>query len=100
MNLKDFMAIEGLKYIVISKEAHIAHPVAFELASEPGTFKYNGVEYVAINVDPIALPELVAYILENAGIEYEFTQGNGLVSLLTHTQVLGLIANGEVPDES
>lgn len=95
MNLDEYIAASGPKYVVITKAAHAVEPVASELAPEPGTFTFNGVEYVAINVEPLALPDLVAYIQQQAGIEFEFTQGSGLVSLLTHEQVLALVAQGE-----
>lgn len=94
MSLETYLALAGPKYVVISKAAHLADPVAYELAPDPGTFIYNGIEYVSINADPLALPELVAYIQQQAGIEFEFTQGGSLVSLLTHEQVLQLIAGG------
>jgi len=94
MSLETYLSLSGPKYVVITKAAHAAEPVASQLAPEPGTFTYNGVEYVAINVEPLALPELVAYIQQQAGIEFEFTQGSGLVSLLTHEQVLQLVNGG------
>lgn len=94
MNLETYLSLSGPKYVVISKAAHLAEPVAHGLAPEPGGFIYNNIEYVAINVEPVALPDLIAYIEQQAGIEFEFTQGSGLVSLLTHEQVLQLIAGG------
>lgn len=100
MTLEDFLAQSGPKYVVISRDSFAAQEAAQQLAPEPGSFVFNQVEYVAINVEPVALLDLVAYIQQQASIEFGFTQGNGLVSLLTHTQVLGLIADGEVPDES
>jgi hypothetical protein len=91
MNLDEYLAISGPKYVVISRDAFAAQEVAQQLAPEPGSFVFNQVEYVAINVEPVALPDLVAYIeQQQAGIEFEFTQGSGLVSLLTHAQVLDL----------
>jgi len=98
MNLEIYLALAGPKYVVISKTAHAEQEVAHQLAPEPGSFVYNGIEYVAINVEPMALPELVTYIQQQAGIEFEFTQGSGLVSLLTQQQVLDLIAQ-EVQNE-
>jgi hypothetical protein len=92
MNLETYLALAGPKYVVISKTAHAEQEVAQKLAPEPGSFVYNGTEYVAINVEPMALPDLVTYIQQQAGIEFEFTQGSGLVSLLTQEQVLALIA--------
>jgi hypothetical protein len=94
MSLETYLALSGPKYVVISKEAHLTQPVAYELAPEPGGFIYNNIEYVAINVEPVSLPDLVAYIQQQAGIEFEFTQGSGLVSLLTHEQVLQLVNGG------
>jgi len=99
MTFDEFLLLEGPKYVVISKEAHQAQSVAFNLAPEPGCFTFNGIEYVAINIEPIALLELINYIQENAGIEFEFTQGSGLVSLLTHEQVIALVRTDEVSDE-
>lgn len=95
MSLETYLGVVGPKYVIVSKDTHTSEPVASQLAPEPRSFVYNGVEHVAINVEPLAVPELAAYIEQQAGVEFEFVQGSGNASLLTHAQVLDLLSGIE-----
>lgn len=100
MTLEEFLAQSGPKYAVLRKDHHEAEPVASERWTAPGTFMVGGIEFVAINLEPYTVPEIVAYIeSQGSGVEFEFTVGSGLVSLLSHGQVMQLIASQPVPVE-
>lgn len=93
MTLEEFLAQSGPKYAVLRKDHHEAEPMASERWPSPGTFALDDVEYVAINLEPLTVPEVVAYVeAQGSGVEFEFTVGTGLVSLLSHAQVLQLLA--------
>lgn len=93
MTLEEFLAQSGPKYAVLRKGNHEAEPMASERWPSPGTFTLDDVEYVAINLEPLTVPEVVAYVeAHGSGVEFEFTVGSGLVSLLSHAQVLQLLA--------
>ena len=95
MNLEQFLSLAGPKYAVLRKAHHEAEQVASERWPTPGTFMVDGVEFAAINLEPYTVLEIVGYIeSQGSWVEFEFTQGSGLVSLLTHEQVLQLIAGG------
>ena len=95
MNLEQFLGLAGPKYAVLRKDHHEDEPMASERWPTPGTFMVDGVEFVAINIEPYTVPEIVGYIeSQGSGVEFEFTQGSGLVSMLTHEQVLQLVNGG------
>lgn len=93
MNLQDYLSQQGNKYLVIGKSIWEQDPVAQQVAPDPRHFELNGTAYTIISLEPMAIPELVAYMESMEG-QYEFgwTQGNGKASYLTHTQMLELLA--------
>lgn len=93
MNLETYLAQPGNKYLVIGKAVWEQDPVAQQVAPDPRHFELAGTTYTIISLEPLTIPDLIAYMESQAG-QYEFgwTQGNGKASYLTHSQVLDLIA--------
>lgn len=93
MILQEYIATNQSKYAVIGAAAYDADPVAQSVSTSPRRFIVEAVEYVILSLDPDSIAGLVGYI-ESTGtsVEYTFNVGTGLVSLLTHTQALELLA--------
>lgn len=101
MTLDEFLAISGNKYLVIGKAVWEQDELAKTVAPDPRHFSLNGTDYTIVSLEPLAIPDLIAYMESQEG-QYEFgwTQGNGKASYLTHEQVLELVALvGEESDE-
>jgi hypothetical protein len=99
MTLEEFLALSGSKYAVISSEAFDADPVAQTLSDSPRRFKINTGEYVVLSLNPESVQGLVSYVISTGvGVEYEFLLGTGSVSLLTHTQTIGLLSTADFED--
>lgn len=100
MNLQDYLASPGNKYLVVGKAVWEQDPVAQQVAPDPRHFELNGTTYTIVSLEPMAIPDLIAYMESQTG-QYEFgwTQGNGKASYLTHTQMLELLASVGEPSE-
>lgn len=98
--LENFLAQSLAKYVVVTSAVHQADESLLSIAPEPRLFVLDGVAYVAINVEPSFVPELVEHLSTYLTVGYEFVAGGGHASLLNQTQVLALLAQEEVPDES
>lgn len=94
MNLQDYLSIPGNKYLVIGKAIWEQDLVAQQVAPDPRHFELVGTVYTIVSLEPMAIPDLIAYMESQEG-QYEFgwTQGNGKASYLTHTQMLELLAS-------
>jgi hypothetical protein len=99
MNLEQFLSISGPKYIIVASVVHESDELSKSIAPEPRKFTLDGTEFVAINVEPLYIPELAEYIQRQAGIEFEFVRETGNASFLTHSQVIELL-KGEETDGS
>lgn len=93
MNLEQYLANKESKYLVIGKALWEQDPVAQQVAPDPRHFELAGTIYTIVSLEPMAIPDLIAYMEKQDG-QYEFgwTQGNGKASYLTHTQMLELLA--------
>lgn len=94
--LEDFLNREGPKYLVLLETIHKADQLMYERWPSPGSFIVNGSLYVALNLEPSTIPEVISYI-ESTGLntELEFTDIAGCVYLLSHAQVLNLVNTTE-----
>lgn len=98
MTLMEFIRAPVAKYAVISALAYYNFPVATNLATEPRTFNTDSMAYVVISLLDSEIPMLVGYIRTvGFDVEFGFTEGTGLVSLMTCEEVLELLALWE-PD--
>lgn len=96
MNLVDYIADHQSKYAVIGSANYDADPVAQSISTSPRRFSKNETEYVILSLDPASIENLVGYIsMSGSDVEYEFIQGSGKVSLLTHSQAIELLGNTE-----
>lgn len=92
MTLQEFIVSPVAKYAVISALAYYNFPVAANLAIAPRMFTTDSMTYVIISLKDTEIPMLVGYIRTiGFDVEFEFTEGTGRVTLLTHTQVLELL---------
>lgn len=98
--LENFLAQSLAKYVVVTSAVHQADELLFAVAPEPRLFILDGLAYVAINVEPSYVPELLDHLSTFLTVGYEFVAGEGYASLLNQTQVLALLAQEEVPNES
>lgn len=98
--LENFLAQSSAKYIVVTSAVHQADEPLLAIAPEPRLFVLDGLAYVAINVESSYVPELVEHLSTYLTVGYEFVAGDSYASLLNQTQVLALLAQEEVPDES
>lgn len=96
MNLSEYLADSQSKYAVIGANNYDIDPVAKGISDSPRRFALGGIDYVILSLDPVAVPLLVGYIEQSGvGVEFEFIQGSGKVSLLQHQQALELLATLE-----
>lgn len=94
MNLATYLASAESKYAVIRSDSYAQDPVAQAISASPRTFDHAGVNMTLLSLEPLTVPELVAYVEQAAnGIEFELTIGSGKVTLLLHSQVLALLEN-------
>lgn len=93
MNLQEYIATNQSKYAVIGAAAYDADEVAQSISTSPRRFIKSETEYVILSLDPASIEGLVGYIQSSGtDVEYEFVQGSGKVSLLTHQQALDLLS--------
>lgn len=93
MTLDEYLADGQSKYAVIGAANYDMDPAAQSISDSPRRFVLGATEYVILSLDPVAVPLLVGYIQQSgAGVEFEFIQGSGNVSLLQHQQALELLA--------
>ena len=98
MTLAEYLANPESKYAVIRADSYAQDPVAQSISTSPRTFTHDGVEMVVLSLEPLTVPELVAYVDQAAnGVEFELTVGSGKVTLLLHRNVLELL-NGLAVD--
>lgn len=92
MNLEQYLSNSESKYLVIGKAVWEQDPVAQQVAPDPRHFELAGTTYTIVSLEPLAIPDLIAYMESQEG-QYEFgwTQGNGKASYLTHSQMLDLL---------
>ena len=96
MNLQEYIATNQSKYAVIGAAAYDADPVAQSISTSPRRFSKNETEYVILSLDPASIENLVGYIQSSGSdVEYEFIQGSGKVTLLTHEEALELLSGLE-----
>lgn len=96
MTLEQYLVNPESKYGVIHSDSYDQDPVAQSISPAPRRFLFDGVEMVVLSLEPLTVPELVAYVEQAAnGVEFELTIGSGKVTLLTHSQVLALLADTE-----
>lgn len=94
MNLPQYLASAESKYAVIRSDSYAQDPVAQSISRSPRTFDHNGVNMTLLSLEPLTVPELVAYAEQAAnGIEFELTIGSGKVTLLLHSQVIAMLAD-------
>lgn len=100
MNLQEYIATNQSKYAVIGAASYDADPVAQSISASPRRFSKNETAYVILSLDPASIENLVGYIQSSGSdVEYEFIQGSGNVSLLTHSQTLELLETDETVGE-
>lgn len=93
MMLIDYLLDPQSKYAVIGAANYDMDAVAQSISASPRRFWSGESEYVILSLDPASVPLLAGYIDQSgAGIEFDFVQGSGKVSLLVHPQALELLA--------
>jgi hypothetical protein len=94
MTLEDYLSSSQSKYAVITTDSYMQDPVAQSISTSPRTFDYNGVNMTLLSLEPLTVPQLVAYVEQAAnGVEFELTIGSGKVTLLLHSDVIELLNN-------
>ncbi len=94
MTLEQYLQSTESKYAVIRADSYDQDPVAQSISQSPRRFMFNDVEMVALSLEPLTVPELIAYAEQAAnGVEFELTVGSGKVTLLVHSQVVSLLSN-------
>jgi len=88
MNLSNFISGDFLKYAVITLEAYSSSETAQSITGSPAPI---GDDYIILSINP-DYAELFAKEAESLGFdfEFEFIEGSGKVSLLTHDQAVEL----------
>lgn len=100
MTLEDYLSSSESKYAIITTDSYLQDPVAQSISPSPRTFDYNGVNMTLLSLEPLSVPELVAYVEQAAnGVEFELTIGSGKVTLMLHSEVVGLLNSLESVDE-
>lgn len=98
MTLNEYLASTESKYAVIRLDSYESDPVAQTISQSPRQFEFNGVELVVLSLEPLTVPQLVAYVEQAAnGVEFELTIGSGKVTMLLHSQVLALLQSAPFP---
>lgn len=96
MNLETYLASAESKYAVIRSDSYAQDPVAQAISQSPRTFDHEGTDMTLLSLEPLTVPQLVAYVEQAAnGIEFELTIGSGKVTLLLHSQVTELLVAAE-----
>lgn len=102
MTLQEYIAAPVAKYAIISALTYYNFPVATNLATQPRIFNTESMAYTIISLKDSEISMLVGYIRTiGFDVEFDFTEGTGRVSLLTHQQTIDLLAiySPELPDE-
>lgn len=93
MTLEQYLVSPESKYAIIRTDSYLQDPVAQSISPSPTTFMYQGVDMVVLSLEPLSVPELVAYVEQAAnGVEFELTIGSGKVTLLLHSKVIELLS--------
>lgn len=96
MTLQDYLNSKESKYAVIRADSYEQDPVAQSISQSPRRFMFGDVEMVVLSLEPLTVPELIAYAEQAAnGVEFELTIGSGKVTLLTHSSVVELLSSEE-----
>lgn len=99
MNLNEYLAVPGFKYLVVGRVNWEADDVARSVAPEPRHFVLGETEYTIISLEPMTIPQLTGYMeSQNGQYEFGWTAGNGKASYLTHQQMLDLLATLETEE--
>lgn len=99
MTLAEYLANPESKYAVIRSDSYDADPVAQSISQSPRRFLLEGVEFVILSLEPLSVPELVAYAEQAAnGVEFELTVGSGKVTLLLHSTALELLSSTTIEE--
>ena len=94
MTLQDFLDSKESKYAVIRSDSYAQDAVAQSISASPRQFDLDGVSFTLLSLEPLIVPELIAYAEQAAnGVEFELTVGSGKVTLLTHGKVLELLSS-------
>lgn len=97
MTLEQYLQSTESKYAVIRADSYEQDAVAQSISQSPRRFMFGEVEMVVLSLEPLTVPELIAYAEQAAnGVEFELTIGSGKVTLLTHSQVLALLDSAPV----
>lgn len=81
------------KYAVISSAVFDTDEVAQSISADPRRFLVNETGYVILSLDLEAIDNLITYVQTlGVGVEFEFIQGSGNVSILTHNQAIDLMS--------
>lgn len=62
MNIKTYLASAESKYAVIRSDSYALDPVAQSISASPRTFDHSGVSMTLLSLEPLTVPELVAYV--------------------------------------
>lgn len=99
MTLEQYLTSTESKYAVIRADSYEQDPVAQSISQSPRRFMFGDVEMVILSLEPLTVPELIAYAEQAAnGVEFELTVGSGKVTLLTHSQALNVLASEQSSD--
>lgn len=92
MTLEQYLQSTESKYAVIRADSYEQDSVAQSISQSPRRFMFGDVEMVVLSLEPLTVPELIAYAEQAAnGVEFELTIGSGKVTLLTHSGILSLL---------
>ncbi len=99
MTLAQYLQSTESKYAVIRADSYEQDLVAQSISQSPRRFIFNDVEMVVLSLEPLTVPELIAYAEQAAnGVEFELTIGSGKVTLLTHSQVTEILASEQLSE--
>lgn len=92
MTLQEFIVAPVAKYAIVSALAYYNFPVATNLAVAPRIFNTDITAYAVLSLRDSEIPMLVGYAKTiGFDLEWEFTEGSGKVTLLTHEGVIQLL---------
>lgn len=90
--IQQFIGLQVAKYAVISTLAYYNFPMATNLADQPRMFNTDLNVYTIISLRDPDIPGLISYVCSRGfGVEFEFTEGTGRVTLLTYQQIVNLL---------
>ncbi len=99
MTLEQYLQSTESKYAVIRADSYEQDQVAQSISQSPRRFMFGEVEMVVLSLEPLTVPELIAYAEQAAnGVEFELTVGSGKVTLLTHSQVTEILASEQLSE--